>query len=160
VEIRTTIHQMQASENPNAKEVLRLAKLARVMVRSLKREQRNFSNELPFFPAGDFEGRPSLADMEAALKKIWDDAQPLVEKHSAVRVATYAKCALEKVQDLRKAKEQMGSSLLFAEDDRGSQGTPSLLQMEEALSEIVGKAAEKQVVPRAPYTRADWRMKC
>jgi len=160
VEIHTIIHQMQASKNPNAKEVLRLAKLARVMVRSLKREQRNFSKELPFFPAGDFEGKPSLADMEAALKKIWDDAQPLVEMHSAARVATYAKCALEKVHDLLNAKEQMGSSLLFAEDDRGLQGTPSLLQMEEALSEIVGKAAEKQVVPCAPYTRADWRMRC
>jgi hypothetical protein len=103
--------------------------------------------------------------MEATLKKIGDDARPLVAMHSATRVASYAKGALDWVRDLLKAKEQMDSSLLLAEDDRGSQGTPSLLQMEEALSEIVGNAkkamaAEKHVVPRAPYTRADWRMRC
>jgi hypothetical protein len=38
VEFHTIINRMQAAEEPYVKEVLRLAKLARVMVRSLMRE--------------------------------------------------------------------------------------------------------------------------
>ena len=144
----------------NAKKVLTLAKLARVIVRKIIREQDTKKK------AAGMRGKPSLADIERALGEIVDTPHRFFQmygKQPAVLTIDQAKFARDTVRKLLDIKEQTSgeASLLFAEDTKDSRGTPSLVQMEMALSEIVRNA--QSVEPRRPEgerARADWRMKC
>ena len=124
-------------------EVLNLAKLARIMVRKIAEEKVDKKTKVCF------RGKPTLAKIKEALSKIG--------KPAARNTIEAARCALKTVRRLIAIKKRGTASMLFTEDTNNSRGTPSLDQMEAALSEIVHNA--QAIVPKSsPGTNG--RMRC